>query len=169
MNAILLAIAAGLCWGVGEMFTKAALHTKQVGPLAAIAIRSTVALPLLWLAYVWATRAARIEPAGWMKTIESATLWKLVLGSGVIAGALGMICFYSALNLGEISRIKPIAFSVAPATAVVLGWLVLREPMNLSKALGVMLILAGVVLLTGRTQQPGPSHQSESLATSGKR
>jgi len=149
MKAILLAIAAGLCWGVGELFTKSALHSRQVGPLAAIAIRSTVALPLLWLAYWGATRAVRLEQPGWIGTIESSTLWKLFLGSGVIAGALGMIFFYSALNLAEVSRIKPIAFSVAPATAVVLGWLVLREEMTWSKALGVAMILAGVVLLTG--------------------
>jgi uncharacterized membrane protein len=153
MNAILLAVAAGLCWGAGELFTKSALHTKQIGPLAAIALRSTIALPLLWLAYFAATRSMRIEQSGWMRSIESSTLMKVVLGSGILAGALGMIFFYSALNLAEVSRIKPIAFSVAPATAVILGWLVLREPMTLSKAIGVLLILTGVVLLTGGGNQ----------------
>lgn len=148
MNAIILAIAAGLCWGIGELFTRSALHTKQIGPLAAIAVRSTVALPLLWLAYLVATRAMSAEKTGWLKTAESTTLAKIVLGSGVIAGALGMIFFYSALNLAEASRIKPIAFSVAPATAVLLGWIVLREPLTWPKAAGVTLILAGVVLLT---------------------
>jgi transporter family protein len=154
MNAILLAVAAGLCWGVGELFTKSALHTRQIGPLAAIALRSTVALPLLWLAYLVATRAMNAERSGWLHVAASSTLWKIVLGSGVVAGALGMICFYSALNLSEVSRVKPIAFSVAPATAVILGWLVLREPMTLTKAAGVALILAGVVLLTGGSSQP---------------
>ena len=80
---------------------------------------------------------------------------KLILGSGLTAGALGMICFYAALNLGEVSRIKPIAFSVAPATAVILGWLVLREPMNWQKGLAVILILAGVVLLTNGNATTG--------------
>jgi transporter family protein len=154
MNAILLAVAAGLCWGVGELFTKSALHTRQIGPLAAIAMRSTVALPLLWLAYLVATRGMNAERSGWLHVAASSTLWKIVLGSGVVAGALGMICFYSALNLSEVSRVKPIAFSVAPATAVILGWLVLREPMTLTKAAGVLLILAGVVLLTGGSSQP---------------
>lgn len=154
MYAILLAVAAGLCWGVGELFTRSALHSKQIGPLAAISIRSTIALPLLWLAYLIATRGMKMEQVGWLRTAESSTFAKLILGSGVIAGALGMICFYSALNLAEASRIKPIAFSVAPATAVVLGWLVLHESMNWQKAVGVMLILAGVVLLTNGGGQP---------------
>lgn len=150
MNAILIAVLAGLCWGVGELFTKSALHTRQIGPLTAIALRSTIALPVLWLAYAIGVHGLKMEPRTWMKA-EPATLLKVILGSGLVAGAGGMICFYLALNLGEVSRIKPVAFSVAPATAVILGWLILREPMSLQKALGVMLILAGVVLLTGNS------------------
>jgi uncharacterized membrane protein len=148
MNAILLAVLAGLCWGVGELFTKSALHTKQIGPLTAIALRSSIALPVLWLAYFVGVHGLKLEPRNWMRA-EPATLLKIIFGSGLVAGALGMICFYAALNLGEISRIKPVAFSVAPATAVLLGWLVLHESMSGQKALGVALILAGVVLLTG--------------------
>ncbi len=154
MYAILLAIGAGLCWGVGELFTRSALHSKQIGPLAAISLRTTIALPLLWLAYLAASRAMNAERTDWLKQAEASTMWKIVLGSGVIAGALGMICFYSALNLAEASRIKPIAFSVAPATAVLLGWLVLHESMTWPKAAGVTLILAGVVLLTINTGEP---------------
>lgn len=157
MNAILLAIAAGLCWGVGELFTKSALHTRQVGPLAAIAIRSTVALPLLWLAYWMAAHVMKAEPRDWMKA-DASTLLKLILGSGLVAGAGGMICFYAALNVGEISRIKPVAFSVAPAVAVILGWLVLHETMTWQKAVAVLLILAGVVLLTVNPASVPASH-----------
>ena len=165
MNAILLAIGAGLCWGIGDLFTKSALHTKQVGPLAAIAIRSTVALPLLWLAYWLAAWVMQAEPRHWMKA-EPATLLKLILGSGLVAGAGGMICFYAALNLGEVSRIKPVAFSVAPAVAVVLGWLILHESMTWQKALAVFLILAGVVLLTINPNNSAGVHDA-SLTTSG--
>ncbi len=150
MRAILFAVLAGLCWGVGEVFTKSVLHSKQVGPLAAIAVRSTVALPLIWAAYAIAVYGVKspAEPRAWLQA-EGPVLGKLVLGSGVVAGGLAMIFFYTALSMGEISRIKPIAFSLAPATAVLLGWLVLGEGMDWRKAAGVGLILAGVVLLTG--------------------
>lgn len=162
MKAILLAVGAGLCWGVGEVFTKSVLHSGKVGPITAITIRSTVALPILWAAYWFAMRAGA-EPRQWFRIgapggTDWATALKLVLGSGVIAGAAAMIFFYSALHLGEISRIKPIAFALAPATAVLIGWLVLKEPMTARKALGVAAILAGVVLLTGNsagTSAPG--------------
>lgn len=148
MQAILLAVLAGLCWGVGEVFTRSVLHTGQIGPITAIAARSTVALPILWLVWVWFVPVHGREPLHWISGSTPSTLAKLALGSGVMAGALGMILFYWALSQGEVSRIKPIAFSVAPATAVFLGWLVLRESMTLSKAMALGLILAGVVLLT---------------------
>lgn len=147
MKVFLLAIGAGLAWGIGEVFTKSVLHSKQVGPLAAISVRTTVELPILWIAWMLASRAWPSEPRQWWLA-DTGTLAKLVCGSGLIAGAIGMICFYSALGLGEVSRVKPIAFSIAPATGVILGWLVLGEEMNLRKAAAIGLILAGVVLLT---------------------
>jgi bacterial/archaeal transporter family protein len=148
MNAFVLAIGAGLCWGIGEVFTKSVLHTGKIGPLTAIAVRTTIALPVLWLVYFIFVQGRKVEPTNWMRA-DWSTLLKLICGSGLIAGAGGMICFYAALNLGEASRIKPIAFSIAPLMGVLLGWLILREQMTIQKAVGAMLILAGVVLLTG--------------------
>lgn len=146
MKAILFAIGAGLCWGVGEVFTKMVLHTGKIGPVTALALRSTIALPVIWLAYVLVAHRFAMEPRTW-PSAEPSVWTKLVLGSGIIAGGLGMICFYSALNLGEVSRIKPIAFTLAPAVGVVLGWLVLGEEMTARKAIAVVMVMAGVVLL----------------------
>ena len=147
MNATILAVLAGLLWGVGEFFTKQVLHTHRVGPLTAIAVRSTVALPVLWIVYLTFVQARGVEPRDWPQA-GTATLLKLVLGSGVAAGAIAMICFYGALNLGPISKVKPIAFTLAPVTAVLLGWLALGEVMTPRKALAILLVIAGVLLLT---------------------
>ena len=138
MHAVLLAITAGLCWGVGELFTKSVLHTGKVGPITAIAVRSTVALPILWAAYYVYVHRMGKEPARWYADADMGTLLKLALGSGVVAGALAMVAFYGALSVGEVSRVKPIAFSLAPALAVVLA-------VELAVAAG--LIGSGVVLL----------------------
>jgi uncharacterized membrane protein len=159
MKAVVFAVLAGLCWGVGEVCTKYALHSREVGPVTAIALRSTVALPLLWLAYAVVVRGLRLEPLGWPHAGRP-VLAALVLGSGITAGAVAMIFFYSALNLGDISTIKPIAFTIAPATSVLLGWLVLGESMSARKAVAVGLILLGVGLLTGSGTRPAGSTAS---------
>lgn len=150
MHPILLAVFAGLCWGVGELFTKSVLHTKQVGPITAITVRTAVALPVLlvaWFVARWYLQAPKEQPS--LLDADRAVVLKLVCGSGLVAGAAAMIFFYWALSIGEISRIKPVAFAAAPATAVLLGWAVLGEAMDVRKALGVGLILVGVVVLTG--------------------
>ncbi len=149
MKPILIAVLAGLCWGIGEVFTKLVLHTEKIGPVTAIAVRSTVALPVIWLAYAAMVHGLKTEPRDWLQA-ESPILLKLILGSGLIAGAAAMILFYIALSMGEISRIKPVAFTVAPATAVLLGWLVLGEPLTPRKLIAICLVLTGVVLLTGK-------------------
>ncbi len=153
-GAVVLAVIAGLCWGVGEVCTKSVLHTGRIGPFMALALRTTVALPLIWIAWV---AAARLAPDAVGRGVEALGVkwWALLLiGSGVVAGALAAISFYAALSLGEVSRVKPIAFAVAPAAGVVLGWLVLGEGMTARKALGVALILMGVVLLGWNTAAP---------------
>lgn len=157
MQAVLLAVLAGLCWGIGELCTKAVLHTKQVGPITAVCVRATVALPVLWIAYLVARHVFKTpgEQANWMQA-DTPTLLRLVLGSGLMAGAAAMIFFYTALNLDDISRIKPIAFTIAPATAVLLGWLVLGEPMSVRKLVAVGLILGGVALLTSTKKSVDP-------------
>ena len=70
------------------------------------------------------------------------------MGSGLLAGAIGIIFFYVALSVGDLSVVKPVAFAVAPLVAVLLGWLVLGESMDLRKVAAVLLIVAGVVLLS---------------------
>jgi uncharacterized membrane protein len=160
MKAILLAVGAGVCWGIGEVATRSVLHTHKVGPITAITVRSTVALPVLWLAYLLAMHVFKAEPRDWTHA-GTPTLARLVLGSGLVAGAAAMILFYAALNLGEVSRIKPIAFAVAPAVGALLGWLVLGESMGPRKAVGILLILIGVVVLTGRSPAPTPTDPGE--------
>ncbi len=147
MKAVLFAIAAGLCWGVGEVATRSVLHSGRVGPFAAVAIRSTIALPLIWAAWLVARRFSDLEARGFAD-VDGVAWTKLILGSGLVAGAAAMIFFYAALSIGEISRVKPIAFALAPATGVLLGWLLLGEPMSGRKVGGVALILLGVVVLT---------------------
>jgi transporter family protein len=146
--AYLFAVLAGLCWGVGEVFTRAVLRTREVSSLAAIALRTTVALPVLWAVWAAARYGTGSEAHGPLERASAATTWRLVLGSGLVAGAAGMACFYLALGLAEVSRVKPIAFGLAPATAVVLGWLFLGESLTVPKVAGLVLIVAGIVLLT---------------------
>ncbi len=145
MKSILIAIAAGLCWGIGESFTKSVLHSDKIGPFTAMAARTTVALPFLWLAAWWVLQSRNPEPADWIRA-EPSILMKLVIGSGLIAGALGMLLFYSALQAGDLSRVKPVAFATAIVAAVVLGMIVFNEPFHIRKLIATVMIVGGILL-----------------------
>ena len=154
MPPVFFAILAGLCWGAGEVCAKAVLHTGKIGPFAAVAIRTTLALPILWFAF-WIAHKAVPDRAG--QGVGSLTIkeWALLLGgSGIVAGAFAMISFYVSISIGEVSRMKPIAFSVAPASAVVLGAIFLGESLTPRKLFAVVLILSGVVLLSLKSSPP---------------
>ena len=74
--------------------------------------------------------------------------WALLLGgSGVVAGAFAMIAFYISISMGEVSKMKPIAFTIAPATAVILGTMFLGEALTVRKVVGVLIVLAGVLVI----------------------
>ena len=170
MKPILFAIAAGLCWGIGEVCTRSALHSGKVGPIGAITVRSLVAIPLLLLVFWLMTRGAgglKVEPA--LAQAGGGTWVKLVLGSGLVAGGLAMIFFYMGLSFGEVSVVKPIAFSIAPAVGVTLGWLVLGESMDARKLIALALILAGVLVLTTKGAPPAEPAESAEPARTGMR
>lgn len=158
MNAILCAIAAGLCWGIGEIFTKGAINTKEVGPMGAVLLRAAVTLPLALLAFVVAHAVTKSEPQAWWRTMSTGTWLKVVLGSGVLAGFAGVFFFYLGLGQpgGDISILRPIAFALAPATAVLLGWIILGEPMTVRKSISVVLIVVGIILLAGEKHRVSP-------------
>ena len=157
MAPIVFAILAGLCWGIGELAAKSALKSGEVGPMTAIAVRATIALPVIWAAWLAATRgwlepigvSAAREPSGWMQA-SPATWWKLALGAGVSAGALGLAFFYLGLSTGEVSRVKPVAFALAPTVAAVGAFVLLGEAFSAKKLVGLLLIVAGIVVLTTR-------------------
>lgn len=160
MQAILYAILAGLCWGIGEIFTKAVINSGQAGPLAVVMVRALVTVPPAVLAYILAAHILKTELAStpgsptttpWWRAMDRIVWLKLILGSGLLAGFAGVFFFYLGLASpgGDISRIRPIAFSLAPASAVLLGWLMLGEAMTLRKAIAVVLILIGIIMLSG--------------------
>lgn len=159
---VLFAVLAGLCWGVGEVCARSVLHGGRVGPFMAVAIRSSIALPLIWLAFAAAHRVAPAAAGRGLGALTAKEWLLLGVGSGVVAGAAAMICFYISISLGEVSRMKPIAFSVAPAAAVLLGAMFLGESLTLRKLVALALVLAGVILFASGSHASIPAAQSES-------
>ncbi len=142
MNAVAVtgALLAMLCWGSAAIFDKLGMR-GVANPVVALAVRLGVAT-LLTFAYIAVTGAWRD-----LKTVPPGNLWALAAGA-VLASALGQAFYFLAIKHADASRVVPFTASY-PAVALLLGVLILHEPLTVPKVAGTLLVLAGLVLLSG--------------------
>jgi len=141
MKPQLLALFTAMAWGVGGYFEKKGLHLGNLSPQMGITLRTVVALVVLGL----------VSMPQW-KTVPHAgakALWYMIIGGGVVAGAVGMLCFYAAIKGAPLSRVMPVAFT-APLFGAAMGVIFGGEPVSTKMIVGMALTVCGIVVLTSR-------------------
>ncbi len=139
MDPQILALFTALAWGVGGYFEKKGLHLGNLSPHMGITIRTAVALLIL----------GAISFPQW-KTVTQASpkaLAMLVVGGGVVAGSVGMLCFYAAIKGAPLSRVMPIAFT-SPLFGALMGIIFAGEPLTWKNVAGTLLTICGIIVLT---------------------
>lgn len=139
MKPQLLALMTAIAWGVGGYFEKQGLHQGGLSPQMGITIRTAVALVILALVSFPQWKA--LPQAG-----PKALLF-MILGGGVLAGAVGMLCFYAAIKGAPLVRVMPIAFT-SPLFGGLMGIMLAGEPLTAKTTLGMVLTIGGIALLT---------------------
>ncbi len=105
---------------------------------SATAIRTTIILAIIW------GIAAFTMKAGDLAAIKGRT-W-LFLGLSAVATGLSWLCYFRALQLGEVSKVAPIdKLSVVIAIAISIA--ALGEKLNLREGFGAGFIVVGALLL----------------------
>lgn len=139
MKPQLLALITAMAWGIGGYFEKKGLHLGNLSPQMGITIRTAIAFLILGAVSFpqWKT----ITQAG------SKALIMMVLGGGVVAGAVGMLCFYAALKGAPLTQVMPIAFT-SPFFGALMGVILGGEPLTIKTIVGMLLTIAGIVVLT---------------------
>ncbi|HNS63247.1 MAG TPA: EamA family transporter [Anaerolineaceae bacterium] len=139
MKPQLFALLTAICWGVGGFFEKKGLHLGNLSPTMGITIRTAVALIILGVASYpqWKT----IPQAG-----TKAILY-MVIGGGIVAGAVGMLCFYTALKGAPLTKVMPIAFT-SPLFGALMGLMLGGEPLTLKTVVGMLLTVGGIIVLS---------------------
>src|SRR5262245_31971602 len=141
MKPQLLALLAACFWGCGGYFEKKGLHLGHLPPQVGITLRTAVALAVLGL--VSLPQLKTVADAGTKSVVY------MVVGGGIVAGSVGMLCFYAALKGAPISQVMPIAFT-APLFGALMGLVLGGEPLTWKLALGAALTVGGITLLTAR-------------------
>jgi transporter family protein len=128
-----------MAWGIGGYFEKKGLHDGNLSPQVGITLRTVVALIVL----------AAVSFPQW-KTIPQAgarPLLYMIVGGGLVAGAVGMLCFYAALKGAPLGKVMPIAFT-SPLFGAIMGAACGGEALTARTGLGMALTIGGIVLLT---------------------
>jgi transporter family protein len=139
MKPQLLALITAMAWGIGGYYEKKGLHLGHLSPQVGITIRTAVALVVLSI--VSAPQWGSILHAG------PKALISLVVGGGLVAGSVGMLCFYAAIKGAPLGQVMPIAFT-SPFFGVLMGVLIGGEPLTLKTVVGALLTISGIVILT---------------------
>ena len=135
----IFALLTAAAWGIGGYFEKKGLHLGNLTPQMGITIRTLVALIIL----------GAVSYPQWKTVPQAGTkaLTMMVLGGGVVAGAVGMLCFYTAIKGAPLTRVMPIAFT-SPFFGALMGILLGGEPLTLKTVLGMLLTIGGIIVLT---------------------
>jgi transporter family protein len=139
MKPQLLALVTAMAWGVGGYFEKKGLHLGHLSPQVGITIRTAVALVVL----------SAVSAPQWGSVLHAGpkALLSLVIGGGMVAGSLGMLCFYAAIKGAPLGQVMPIGFT-SPLFGVLMGVLYGGEPLTFKTLVGMALTIGGIVVLT---------------------
>lgn len=141
---LIYAVLSAFFAGVTSILAKCGI--RKTDSNAATAIRTVVVLIFAWV---------MVFVVGSQVTITSIQPKSLVflLLSGVATGA-SWLCYFRALQLGDINKVVPIDKSSTVLT-IILAFIILREDISLLKGIALVLIAAGTFLMIQKKDSTG--------------
>ena len=133
---LVFAFGSAIFAGLTSILAKCGI--RKTDSTVATAIRTIVVLAFSWLMVFVAGSQDQISGIG------GKTLLFLIL-SGLATGA-SWLCYFKALQLGDINKVVPIDKSSTVLT-ILLAFVFLHEAISLSKGIGVALIAVGTFLM----------------------
>lgn len=133
---ILFAFGSAVFAGLTAILAKCGI--KKTDSTVATAIRTIVVLIFSWIMVFIVGSQSGI-------TSISARSWTFLILSGLATGA-SWLCYFRALQLGDINKVVPIDKSSVILT-ILLAFIIFREEITIAKGAGVILVGAGTFLM----------------------
>jgi drug/metabolite transporter (DMT)-like permease len=135
-SAVGMTIIVSLCYAIGPIIIDRKLNdVPAIGVIAGSLIVATAIY-------------APFAPFLWPETVPAEAAWSVV-GLGVLCTAAAFMVFFALIAEVGPARATVITY-VNPAVAIVLGAMVLDEPLTIGMAIGFPLVIVGSILGTGR-------------------
>jgi bacterial/archaeal transporter family protein len=130
------ALLSALFAGATAILAK--IGVADVNSNLATAIRTSVILIFSWGIAIFTTNGSSIVAI-------NKKAWIMLVLSGLATG-LSWLCYFRALQVGEVSKVAPID-KLSVVVAIGLGVLILREKLDLREGIGAALIVLGALVL----------------------
>ena len=140
----LYAFGSALFAGLTAVLAKCSI--RKTDSTVATAIRTIVVLIFSWVMVFLAGSQSQLS------ALSGRTLLFLIL-SGLATGA-SWLCYFHALQIGDINKVVPVDKSSTVLT-ILLAVIFLHESLSLAKGAGVVLIAAGTYLMIEKKQSDG--------------
>jgi drug/metabolite transporter (DMT)-like permease len=138
LPAVAATMVVALCYAIGPIVVDRKL--KDV-PAIGVVTASLLVATLLY---------APFAPMVWPEHIPASAAWSVV-GLGVLCTAVAFLVFFALIAEAGPARATVITY-VNPAVAIVLGAVVLSEPLTLGMVIGFPVVIVGSVLGTSRVR-----------------
>lgn len=142
---VAFAFGSAIFAGLTSILAKCGI--KKTDSNVATAIRTIVVLLFSWI------MVFVVGAQGQITGVETKT-WIFLIMSGLATGA-SWLCYFRALQLGDVNKVVPIDKSSTILT-MLLAFIFLREQISLLKFICVVLIGAGTFLMITRKEQKAP-------------
>ena len=139
---ILFAVGSAFFAGITAVLAKCGIQKTDSD--VATAIRTIVVLVFSWLMVLLVGSASQIAAI-------SAYTWTFLVLSGLATGA-SWLCYFRALQLGDINKVVPIDKCSIVLTEL-LAFILLREPISLWKLIGLLAITGGTLLMIQKKEK----------------
>ena len=113
---------------------------KDVDSNLATAIRTVVVVAMSWLMVFITNAQSGITSIGKKS-------WIFLILSGFATGA-SWLCYYKAIQIGEVSKVVPID-KLSVVITLILAFIFLHEDFNIKSLVGCILIAAGTLITSG--------------------
>jgi drug/metabolite transporter (DMT)-like permease len=137
---ILLCLGGAFSYGFAALAARRLL--KDAAPLG------TAAFQLMASTVMMAIVAGAMEQP-WRLPMPGVTIWLAVLGLAGLSTALAYIVFFQILRRSGATNVMLVTLLI-PVTAVLLGWLVLGEPISMREIAGAIVIGSALLVIDGR-------------------
>lgn len=144
-----LAVGSAIFAGLTSILAK--IGIKQTDSNVVTAIRTVVVLVFAW---------AMVFLAGSWHTIGSISVHTFIflILSGIATGA-SWLCYFKALQMGDVNKVAPIDKSSTVLT-MLLAFLFLGEKLTVLKGISVLLIFTGTMLMIARSKKVGKQREN---------